>query len=127
MECCHGRQGPGGLTQQSITFEYSYRYIVDIRPSYEAFKEQLNKNFELRIDGAEPIQFELIEVSERTVTPKQEMFSLIFRMRGSEVLPQQIYSLENGAMGQTELFLVPVGKDNEAVFYEAVFNRFLKS
>jgi hypothetical protein len=126
MECCHGRQGPGSLTQQSITIEYSYCYKVNIRPSYEEFKEQLNKNFELRIDGAEPIQLELIEVSERTVTPKQEMFSLIFRMRGSEVLPQQIYSLENGAMGQTELFLVPVGKDNEAVFYEAVFNRFLK-
>jgi hypothetical protein len=126
MECCHGRQGPGSLTQQSITIEYSYRYKVNIRPSYEAFKEQLNKTFELRIDGAEPIQLELTEVSERTVTPKQEMFSLIFRMRGSEVLQQQIYSLENGAMGQTELFLVPVGKDNEAVFYEAVFNRFLK-
>ncbi len=126
MECCHGRQGPGGLTHQSITIEYSSRYQVNIRPSYEEFKEQLNKNFELRIDGAEPIQFELIEVSERTVTPKQEMFSLVFRMRGSEVLQQQIYPLENGAMGQTELFLVPVGKDNEAVFYEAVFNRFLK-
>lgn len=55
------------------------------------------------------------------------MFAIVFRSAGSSVLPQQIYSLENEAMGEMKLFLVPVGMGQEdSVLYEAVFNRAVK-
>ncbi len=95
--------------------------------THEAFSGQLNKTFQLQLEGVEPIPLELIEVSELRATPKQEMFAIVFSAAGPDVLPQQIYSLENEAMGQLKLFLVPVGKgEQDSVFYEAVFNRMVK-
>jgi hypothetical protein len=49
-------------------------------------------------------------------------FSLIFVGRDSRVLPQRLYRLEHGELGDMTIFLVPVGKDEQGVRYQAVFN-----
>ena len=49
-------------------------------------------------------------------------FSLIFLGKDPRVLPQRLYRLEHGAMGEITIFLVPVGKDVEGVSYQAMFN-----
>jgi hypothetical protein len=49
-------------------------------------------------------------------------FSLIFLGKDPRVLPQRIYRLQHGEMGELTIFLVPVGKDAEGVSYQAVFN-----
>ena len=36
---------------------------------------------------------------------------------------QMIYSLEHPALGAFELFLVPIKRSSEGVFFEAVINR----
>lgn len=96
---------------------------MENRPTHEEFSRHLNQTFLLQIEGAEPFPLQLVEVSELRVTPRQEMFSILFRSQSQNIFPQQIYTLENETMGQIKLFLVPVGKDEESVSYEAIFNR----
>lgn len=51
----------------------------------------------------------------------RQQFSLHFHGPGEPLLPQRIYRLENDAAGALDLFLVPVGRDDDSVVYEAVF------
>lgn len=94
--------------------------------THAAFLEQLNSKFRILLEGGDEIELELTEVSELRSTQTQEIFSIIFRGPATIVLPQRIYRLEHERMGPLDLFLVPVGKDNEGVDYESVFNRLLK-
>lgn len=51
---------------------------------------------------------------------ERSQFSLVFR--GPEpVLPQGTYAVTHEAVGELELFLVPLGRDAEGVRYEAAF------
>lgn len=64
-----------------------------------------------------------------TVTPNgaalvpggREPFSLAFRGPIAPLLPQAIYPLESDAMEPLEIFLVPIGRDEEGHTYEAIF------
>ena len=49
-------------------------------------------------------------------------FSLIFVGRDPRVLPQRLYRLQHSEMGELTIFLVPVGKDEQGVSYQAAFN-----
>jgi hypothetical protein len=68
---------------------------------------------------------ELVEFVEFHTAPKQEQFSLRFRGDHAQVFPQQLYAMKHEEMGEFELFLVPVGRDDSGTIYEAVFNRFI--
>ncbi len=52
--------------------------------------------------------------------PRKDPFSLLFR--GTASLGQGSAALDHSELGKLELFLVPVGKEQEDMFYEAVFN-----
>jgi len=96
------------------------------RLEHAAFLENLESKFRLQLDGSDQVELELVEVSERKAARRQEMFSIEFCCRSSVVLPQRIYRLEHDKLGQFDLFLVPIRKDDHGVYYEAVFNRMLK-
>jgi len=49
-------------------------------------------------------------------------FSLIFIGASDLILPQMIYRLRHDEMGEVSIFLVPIGKDQRGVSYQAVFN-----
>jgi hypothetical protein len=49
-------------------------------------------------------------------------FSLIFIGPGDAILTQQLYRLTNKEIGEVYIFLVPVGKDERGVSYQAIFN-----
>ena len=49
-------------------------------------------------------------------------FSLMFLCVDERVLPQKIYQLEHDEMGAISLFLVPIGKDQGGILYQALFN-----
>jgi hypothetical protein len=57
---------------------------------------------------------------------KEESFSLIFRGPVAIPLRQRIHRLTHPALGEMELFLVPVGQDDGSRYYEVVFNRTLQ-
>lgn len=48
-------------------------------------------------------------------------FSLIFRDSTADALPQSIYRLEHDQLGTLEIFLVPIGPDEQGMRYQAVF------
>jgi hypothetical protein len=87
------------------------------------FEPHLNTKFWLRGGDAQPQAIDLIQLADGHSTPKQEQFSLLFRGDRNYVFPQQIFPLKHDAIGELDLFLVPVGRDETGTFYQAVFNR----
>ena len=57
----------------------------------------------------------------RKATPKRAPFSLFFLGEPAMVLPQAMYTLSSEALTLTNIFLVPLSRDDEATEYEAVF------
>ena len=90
------------------------------------FEENLNSRFWLLDERAEPYAMDLIELANGHSTPRQEQFSLRFRGDRSQVFPQRIYPMKHEAIGDFDLFLVPIGRDDSGTFYEAVFNRLIQ-
>lgn len=90
------------------------------------FSKHLNTKF--RVSTDQPIELKLSEVkgylSKANEQSGMERFSVFFTGPGDRYLPQKVYSLEHDGMGALELFLVPVGQDQEGFRYEAVFNYF---
>ena len=88
------------------------------------FSEHVNTPFRVNY-GSATMDLELTEVSDYS-DDHQIRFSLVFRGPHEPLLPQQIYPFEHDQLGAFDLFIVPVGRDEEGLQYEAVFNRFVK-
>ncbi|HLJ85962.1 MAG TPA: hypothetical protein VKZ53_04015 [Candidatus Angelobacter sp.] len=93
----------------------------------KTFSEQLHTKFNLYADSANALEMELIEVNDRTASPKVELFSIFFRGPQKPLLPQRIYRLEHGKLGSFEIFLTNVEADEQSATYEAVFHRVHKN
>jgi hypothetical protein len=89
---------------------------------YEDYLPQRHSKFQLAAQG-ESWEIELIEVQEKSPTPRQEQFVLLFRAPLNAPPFQSIFTLEHAALGQGALFLVPIRRTEEGLFYEATFNR----
>lgn len=90
----------------------------------ESLSGQLNTKFRLSVEPEKIVEVELVEVSDRGDAAGQaECFSAFFRGPLDHVLPQRTYAMEHEQLGSFELFIVPIRKDNEGFYYEAVFNR----
>jgi uncharacterized protein DUF6916 len=89
----------------------------------ETFSDQLNTKFRLRLDDANTLELELTEVKDLGSSPEHEQFSLIFRGPVDGPLYQYIFRVEHDKIGALDLFLVPIGRDQNGMRYEAVVNR----
>lgn len=92
----------------------------------EAFAENLNTKFRISLGPSKTAELELIEVLGTLATPRQEQFSIFFRGPLDYLLPQSIYHMEHDRMGELDLFIVPVGRQQDGFRYEAVFNYVLQ-
>ena len=94
----------------------------------EAFAENLNTKFRVRAESPRPVELELNEVKAYNAGENEqggmERFSLFLTGPGDIYLPQHTYTLEHPSMGELELFVVPVGRDEAGFRYEVVFNYF---
>jgi hypothetical protein len=92
----------------------------------QEFTKHLNTRF--RITSEQPLELELTEVKGYLSKPNEESgmerFSAFFRGPGDRYLRQRVYTLEHDVMGEFELFLVPIARDEKGFRYEAVFNYF---
>ena len=93
------------------------------------FSQYLNQKFRIQLEAMEPLEVELIEVTDLNPASGSDIepstsrsFSIIFRGPKDPSLPQGIYDIEHDKMGIPGLFLVPIGPDNDGMRYEAVFN-----
>ncbi|HEY0005230.1 MAG TPA: hypothetical protein VGB17_10520 [Pyrinomonadaceae bacterium] len=90
--------------------------------THENFSQNLNTKFLLHYGGQSPMELELIEITQLKRAPRQEMFSIRFRGPLDPQLLQRTFSLEHERMGAFELFLVAINRDEDGMYYEAVFN-----
>ncbi len=49
-------------------------------------------------------------------------FTLTFKGAPGQFFPQRIYSFRNDALGEHDIFIVPIGRECDSYLYEAVFN-----
>ena len=89
------------------------------------FSAHLNSTFRLSY-GSATMDLALVEILDGS-TPRQVNFSLLFRGPLELPLPQQIYAFEHGQLGQFDVFIVPIKRDANGLYYEAVFNRAIKT
>src|SRR3989442_9251442 len=94
--------------------------------THEEFSKHLHTKFRVRLSETEAIEAELTEVSEHMVSPRQERFSIIFHTSNETFLGQGMRTFEHEQMGSFDLFIVPLGRDEQGTPYEAVFNRLIK-
>ena len=91
------------------------------------FSRHLNTDFDLSF-GDEQLQLRLVAVKpylpQATEQSGMERFSLFFDGALDRYLPQRLYRLTHEAMGELDIFLVPIEKKENAFRYEAVFNYF---
>ena len=89
------------------------------------FSKRLNQKFRVTA-GETTLECELVECrpileSREVEEGRREPFSVIFRGPMEPVMAQQTWHLENDEMGALEIFLVPIGPDQQGMRYEAVF------
>jgi hypothetical protein len=91
--------------------------------THEDFEKCLNQNF-LAEHRSGTVELKLVECrvlpSARRKDCGREPFSILFRGPRQPVLPQSIHTLK-GPMGTLDIFIVPVGPDQEGMRYEAIF------
>ena len=92
-------------------------------PQHAAFAEHLNTTFRVYLEDGNTVDTELVEVSELLLSPRQERFSLVFRGPNETFLGQGNRRFAHDQMGEFELFVVPISKNDQGTNYEAVFNR----
>ena len=90
----------------------------------KSLSEQLNTKFRLSSEAGQSVELELVEVTDDGDAAGQTArFSALFRGPLEQFFQQRTYSMEHEQLGSLELFIVPVRKDAEGFYYEAVFNR----
>ena len=89
----------------------------------DTFRPLLNDAFQMRSDRG-VIDVTLISVDRHALLPngKREPFSLVFRGPHAPAWPQSIYRLSHAAIGEFDIFFVPIGPDQLGLRYEAVFS-----
>lgn len=86
------------------------------------FTEHLNSRFQMRVNEATAFEVELCEVTKHGATESPYQFSLKFAAPLTAPIAQGLFLLTHDKLGEQHLFLVPIAKDNERLYYEAVFN-----
>ncbi len=99
--------------------------MIDLKTiTKEDFDPHINSNFRLKMDQSRDIDFQLVETSSSS-SENIDAFKILFKGPVDTIYPQRIYKLEHGAMGDMEIFIVPIKKDDTGVYYESVFSRLI--
>ena len=90
----------------------------------DSFEPYVQETFQI-IEGSHTLDIRLTECKRLTTHAwdrmTREPFSLVFTGPMRPVLPQRIYRVRQEAMGELELFLVPIGPGGNGMQYESVF------
>ena len=96
----------------------------------DTFAPLVGQTFRLHLDDGTTIDTVLESATKNPAsgwkpadgTTPRESFTLVFRGPPQFVLPQRIYRFDHETLGNTELFIVPIGRTAQGVSYEAVFS-----
>jgi hypothetical protein len=97
------------------------------------FAAALHSRFQVGSTLSRAVDVALVEVSPTRrfgsgapEAPAFESFSLLFEGPVSTPLTQGTYSFAHPQMGHFDLFIVPIGRQEQLIQYQAVFNRTVK-
>lgn len=95
--------------------------------SLAMFSGVVGGRFQIDAERAGRVEVELVEATALPAArggraPDREPFSLVFLGPPLPLLCQRIYRFEHEALGSLEIFIVPIGKDELGVRYQAIFN-----
>jgi hypothetical protein len=88
------------------------------------FAGRVGEPFVIHPPAGQPVQARLAEVtklSDPFTDGARESFSVLFRADRERILAQGVYRIENEAMGEVGMFIVPLEPDAEGARYEAIF------
>lgn len=89
----------------------------------DTFAGRINTRFRIKQESSDGVELELVEAKDTGSTPRQVQFSIVFRGPHNPQLVQGIYKIEHDEIGTFDLFIVPIRRDQDGMYYEAVFNR----
>lgn len=93
--------------------------------SRDEFAEHQGTKFKVFFDGENPVEAEMVEVTELRQNQIQESFSLVFLAPLDAPLMTGVTKLEHEQLGTLELAISPFKQDEKGTKFEAVFNRLL--
>ena len=94
--------------------------------SLQQFQAALHTTFRVRCENGPDVELKLVEaksVGSPSGSEGDQSFSILFAGPGDSLLPQRIYQVANDAMGNFDLFIVPVAQEADGYRYQAIFNR----
>jgi hypothetical protein len=101
---------------------------------FESLARLVKTRFRVRVGANDAVELELYEATPPRITSAAgkatavyQSFSLLFVGPADRLLPQASYTFECESVGQFDLFIVPVGRDQGGVRYEAIFNRLVEA
>lgn len=89
------------------------------------FAPHVSETFWVATGEAERFPILLVEATALDARPgvgRDDPFQLRFRSTGPNMLVQQVHHMSSAALGELDIFLVPVGQDANGVIYQAIFN-----
>ena len=93
------------------------------------FECHLSESFKIQLSNSDTLEAELIEVSamggnraDENELASRAPFSIVFRASKNVTLEQNTYRIEHPSLNTMDIFLVPIGPDEQGMCYEAVFN-----
>lgn len=96
--------------------------------TYDDFAGREGEGFDASVGGETVVPLVLVEATESSLAggpgpegQERRQFDLLFRGPAAPVHPQGTYVLTHAELGELEIFLVPVGADDQGVRYEAAF------
>ncbi|MEO8373937.1 MAG: hypothetical protein ABI471_01840 [Sphingomonas bacterium] len=93
--------------------------------TYEDFEPHLGSAFTVISEDVPSTTFTLTEAKQlksmQNIERPREPFSLLFEAP-APLFPQRLYSFSHGALGEREIFIVPIAKVENGFQYEAIFN-----
>lgn len=95
------------------------------RVTADEFRACLQQTFCIHLGDGQTVDAELIEVTSLGAasrgTARREPFSLVFRGPKDALLQQQMFKVVHSALGELDIFLVPIGPDDVGMRLEAIF------
>lgn len=93
--------------------------------SRDEFAEHQGTKFKIFFDGENPVEAELVEVTDLRQNRIQESFSLVFLAPTDAPTLTGIRKMEHEKLGSLEIAISPFKQDEKGTKFEAVFNRLL--
>ena len=88
----------------------------------EIFEGHQNSKFQMHYGESQSAEVELVTAKDAGSSERQKQFSLVFKAPCDAPILQGIYRVDHEKLGNLDLFLVPISRDQSGVRYEAIFN-----